>query len=82
MSDKNKKTLEHTPEKDDIITPPLPPVVDEKAGDNKISLATTRLECIKLTHSAGKSVFENLSDAEVYLKWITTGEKQNQNTLD
>ena len=35
----------------------------------------TRLQCLKLAHSASKSVIEVLNDAEIYTRWVETGEK-------
>jgi hypothetical protein len=50
-----------------------PPVVASLLSDNKISLANIRQECIKLSHSAGKSVKEIILDAQKFTDWVATG---------
>lgn len=63
-----------------IAAPETPPVAPQVELSRNIELADLRKECIKLTYSANKSVFENLGDAEIVTAWVLTGEKPKEST--
>lgn len=48
------------------------------ANENMV-VTDIRKECLKLSHSAGKSLLEILNDAEVFTAWVMTGKKPKQN---
>lgn len=45
--------------------------------DENTGLPATRLECLKLAHSAAKSVEEVLKEAGIYTAWVLTGKSKN-----
>lgn len=73
----NKKTLEYKPGADEQKMPEAEKPQSEVAiagSPHQIQLANVRQECIKLAHSAAKGVYEVLADAEIYTKYVMTGE--------
>lgn len=51
---------------------PSEPQPQENASEG---IPHTRLECLKLVHSASKSVTEILNDAEAYTEWVLRGKR-------